>query len=284
MRNDFRITAIGAGIDARQHLSIEAIEALRSIRKVYYSGELSGIEEVIDDNRIEFENLSTLALYGEPRATTYARFADHIFRELPAYHSVAWMTAGNPYFIDGGTYVLRERAGERGVAFHVVPAISSVDLLVGMLNIDVSRAGLQVFDANALFLRPTPLNNIVPALILQLARAGTRLQTLGYQIKPQGLTYLEALISQTHGADHKCYVVTVRSLAHEQQILEARATTLGALAPLISPWSTLYVPPAVEVTADSARDERMSDHARLLRDFESPLELALRRNFGVRLG
>jgi hypothetical protein len=264
-------------MDARCHLTLEALKALESVRKVFYFSEVVGLSSIIDRFRIPAEDLARFAHYGHRRAETYRSIVEHVVGHLEELETVAWVTVGNPYVIDGTTVAFRRAADEFDFDIVVVPAISSIDSLIADLGINITQNGLQVFDANGLFVRPLKVDPRIPCLIMQFARAGTRLQTLGCRPMPRNFDFLVQSLARTHGVNHACTVITAKSGAYDSERFSVRIGSLPSVGPEVSPWATLYVPPAKSIADDKDRDREMEDIEALAARFETPMGRILSR-------
>lgn len=271
-----RIVSVGAGMDWRKHLTLEGVEAISTVQKAFYFGELRGIENSFPGRHVPWHDLSKYAVYGEPRIESYRRVVAHILDEVANCGSVAWVTQGNPYILDGATAMLRERCRDGSIEFRVVPGLSTMDALLAYLDVDM-LAGLQILEANSIWLRRMTLNTALPTIILQFARQSTHLQVLDYAISASGLENVAGILVEAYGGDQQATLVTAPThLRAEPDIMTLRLGNLVSAAPHINPWSSLFIPPKNAPIVDADRLKRMYDPMLLAENFETPLERILR--------
>ncbi|MCX5785096.1 MAG: SAM-dependent methyltransferase [Elusimicrobia bacterium] len=221
----------GAGIDFLDDMTLGTVRVLRSCDVVFYIHK--------DRERVT----KTLKLVSPGLRIAYADYESIpqpalwrlIEAELKKGRRVAYLAYGNPLlFSEGG--ILVDYCRRHGYAFSVVPALSSADNILGVLEEHGKRLldkGFSVCKAEELRARPGLLP---PAGLLIIFCASEALKKYGKE--------LFAPIERCYPADHPVYLVRVRSagLIGKTSFRSLKVKDLRAAAGLIEHRMSIILP------------------------------------------
>lgn len=178
---------------------------------------------------------------GAPRDDAYARMVEEILAAVRAGRRVCAAFYGHP-----GVFVLPSheaiaRARREGLEARMLPGVSAEDCLFADLGVDPASDGCQSYEATR-FLQRRPAVEPSAALVLwQLGVVGERTHSRGGSAPALGA--LVELLLGLYPGDHE--VVVYQAAPYPGIDPLVRRLPLRALDEnAITPWSTLYVPPA----------------------------------------
>lgn len=170
------VTLIGLGISAGEHLTLEALKALKSADVIF--APRGALPPALLGLAADFRDTS--ALYHKP--DTEKLLAEAVLAE-PAGRAVAVCTVGHPLIFDKPAAFLLEACRRRGVQCRALAAVSAVDAVLCELGFAADQEGFQarqaahlpgakldaslplfVFRCNALAARPDLRRRFVAAL------------------------------------------------------------------------------------------------------------------------
>lgn len=194
-------------------------------------------------------SLSGLYEPGRERREMYAAIVEAVLARLRQGGQIGFALYGHPGVFAGPGHEAIRRARSEGFTARMLPAVSAEDCLFADLGVDPGASGCQSYDATDLLIRKRELDPSAALILWQVAIVGT------FDYVPDGdLSRLPRLIDyleRFYPPDHEvvCYAASPYPIA--EPII--RRVQLSELAHVALPrLSLLYVPPAVERTADLA--------------------------------
>ena len=255
------ITIVGAGLDGFEHLTAEAQRVVRLARVVFYSpvnGPLprrcvSPLATLIDIERGEYR-------IGDHRPEMYRRMAALVICAGCAGAGVVVLQPGSAVVVDAVTTEILEAATAAGLTVQLLCGVSSVEAVMCMVGYDLAE-GLQVFLAQNLVRFDQTLRPSLAAIVLQPGYFDTRCWTGAARSRLHRFDRLAAQLRRTHPADAvMCLVVAAsRAARRPSSALWFRLADFEAVAAVLSPLHTLFVPAVVRPSAADADFERRLD-------------------------
>lgn len=135
------VTLIGLGISAGEHLTLEALKALKSADVIF--APRGALPPALLGLAADFRDTS--ALYHKP--DTEKLLAEAVLAE-PAGRAVAVCTVGHPLIFDKPAAFLLEACRRRGVPCRVLPGVSAVDAVLCELGFAADQEGFQARQAS----------------------------------------------------------------------------------------------------------------------------------------
>jgi hypothetical protein len=240
------VIVLGVGLRGAADVTLGTLAEIQACDLVLHL--VNGVEIVSALHAWNSNVVSLLPLYQEGKLDleVYEDITLTVLREARTRGRVGLVVMGHPSIYVAPTQLLLQLAQPHGVAVHVIPALSSIDAIMPVIELDIGSTGLQVYDANRLVdydILPRP---DVPLLIFQAGCFGSGYIT---RLRPNRPDRLQRLV------DHLCRVYP---RAHAISVLECQMSaphkavnwrlplaTLAANSHLVSYNSTLYLPPSV---------------------------------------
>ncbi len=162
------IVLIGFGAPDSLQLTLECQQVIARAGRALALGLPARLRAVLERQAVEITDLDA-AFDGRPFAETYASIAATVLARAENDPPAIFLSQGNPLLLNAINRFLLVESGKRNLGVKVYPAVSTIDMVVAELGIDVGRLGLQTLSARGLVRRPVSLNPNVPLVVLQVA-------------------------------------------------------------------------------------------------------------------
>lgn len=140
MKKEKTLVICSYGLEPK-HITLETLAALKKCGAVFSHSLEGGTGDFIAQSCAEFVSLRGLSAPGITARLKKA-FADH--------DTVGFLTYGNPCFLNATTALIKAGMAAAGVKVSVLPAVSSFDSIVNLLDLNkFSLAGLRLADVAA---------------------------------------------------------------------------------------------------------------------------------------
>lgn len=246
---------VGTGIQWAAQTTLAAERSLRSADKVLYA-----VSDPWAAQWIEHLNSNAVSLPyprdGRPRVEIYRTMVACILDALREHPRVCAAFYGSPVLLADAAHASLRAARDQGYRATLLPGVSSVDCLFSDLNIDPTRPGYQVFEADVFMRRPMTPDPTLHLVLCQVALVGLR-STLDERVNGKsldGVAQLRAKLSFAFGEHHRVFIYesashpAARSRVEEIALRDLCTAHLGEL-------STLYVPPTAPPSAGARRTD-----------------------------
>ncbi len=140
------IRLVGLGPGAAWHVPERNIEALKGARKVFLRTSVHPSIPLLDDRRVRYETFDGLYEGCSTFDEVYRGICDTILSEASTGGIVAYAVPGHPLFGEATVGMVIRGAKERGLRYEVYPAMSFLDAVCSVLEID-PLDGLEIVDA-----------------------------------------------------------------------------------------------------------------------------------------
>jgi precorrin-6B methylase 1 len=163
------VSVFGLGVRLVMQITLESNYLLQQAEHVFHGEDAPGVREYVASIGCRETNFRHLYADGKPRKRAYQEICDLIVGAAEAGERCAYLTPGNPAFLNTVVHKLRSATAARGIPFSVYPGVSSIDTLITDLLLPVSDTGLQCFEATH-FVRERPaIDRRIPLLLFQPA-------------------------------------------------------------------------------------------------------------------
>lgn len=250
----YDIHLIGTGLTLPAHLTVEARDALRSARRVYHLTAFHAELTSLCDDVVDWKDLYLKSDDG----SVYREMADILLEEARREPGVAFAVYGHPLVLVDTSQIVIIEGQREGLRINVVPGVSSIDVLLAVLQLDVGVAGLQVLEVNQMVSRRIRPNPHVACFVMQISAFGSTKLTKAKRNHPQRFRPLRDYLLQSYSPRHPAVLITCPFLPGSEVI--RHMVTVGELdeaSDLIHTGMTLYLPPAVVRDTDRDFDERI---------------------------
>lgn len=228
------VHVFGLGVRAVMQITLEANYLLQQMEQVFHGEDDPEVSKYIASIGREEVSIRHLYAEGKPREQAYQEICDTIIEAAKAGKKSAYLTPGNPIFLNNVVFKLRDATTRHGIPFFVYPGVSSIDTLLTDLFLPVGATGLQCFEATH-FVRMRPrIDNRVPLLLFQPAVVEA------FDVRHQsavclpGVKILQDVLIELYGPDQK-WILLRSALSKEDSAIVAT----GILAELVEKASYL---------------------------------------------
>ncbi len=277
MTSDADLFLVGCGLRALDHLTREADRCLRGARVIFHSiysrdllAELRGLNpgaRLVSQEDGEY-------VVGQYRPDMYRRIADRALDEARKEPGVVVLHPGSVMVVDAIARRLVARSVDLGLRVAVLPGISSVEFVLAQMGWDLAE-GLQVILAQNLVLHRRRLDPLQAAVVIQPGYYDTRWFAGAPKALPRRFDALQAQLALSHPPDAPMALVLAPVAADESaHVLWFRLGRMGELAPAISPFHSLFVPPLSRPAEDP-------DFARRIDSWEALLDCVSVDDYGL---
>lgn len=187
--------------------------------------------------------------------------SDLIIAEASRAPGVCYAPYGHPLFIDNIARVLLAKAKQKKLRIKIIPGLSSFDVLLSVLQLDILPYGMHLYNANELLLYQQVLDPGVPTFIFSIGSVGTQFYTREKENHPERFHQLQEYLKQFYSPSH-----TVFLLFYSDIDIEKRKTTIGAFhqfAADIIDGTTLFIPAEKARKKDAAYEEAINNPANI---------------------
>lgn len=197
------IHVFGLGVRLVTHITLETNYLLQQMEQVFHAESDPRVSEYIVSIGCREINLRHLYQEGKPRAQAYQEICDTIVRAAKTGVKCAYLTAGNPVFLNSIVFKLRESTVRHKIPFFIYAGVSSFDTLLTDLCVPVGVTGIQCFEATH-FVRMRPvIDKRVPLALFQPAVVEAHdVRRIAGAYLP-GVKLLQDVLVELYGKDHK---------------------------------------------------------------------------------
>lgn len=245
-----KVYLVGLGVKAGIQITLEAIQALKRVDKIYI---IHSSDEFKQDIKKHYnENLIDCASFFEgetERAKVFRIIAKTIIKEAldNTNMKIAFAVMGNPLFLVSACEYLIAAEEDFGLKLQVISGVSTFDTVLSDLKIDVGY-GASMYDST-LFLSDnvSPVTNI-PLLLFQIATTNNTILNKG-DIPTNILQPLIDKLILFYGAEHEVTFVTSSHhvFMSSKKIKIKLKDVLNSSDIKLFDRPTLYVPPLKEL-------------------------------------
>lgn len=251
------LCAVGVGIRAPSQTTKEATDRIEGADKVFALVADPVTEYWLKKLNPNTESLADLYAAGKRRSQTYEEMVERILAAVRGGSSVSAVSYGHPGV---AAYPLHEsvrRARAEGFRAEMLAAVSAEDCLFADLGIDPVHGGCRSYEATDFLVYgrgADPASNLILWQIGAIAELSFKPQNIVWN--PHGLAVLTETLLQTYPAHHE--VIVYEAARFPACLPKIERTALRDLPnAVVTPLSTLFVPPAVDAPIDEGMVRRL---------------------------
>lgn len=209
-------------------ITLESNYLLQQMERIFHVEDGPGISEYIKSIGCAEVNLRHLYVEGEPREQAYQAICDAIVEAALGGERCAYLTPGNPAFLNTVVFKLRDSTHLHGIPFFVYPGVSSLDTLITDLMLPVESVGLQCYEATH-FVRTRPtIDKRIPLLLFQPAVVGAMEVRYSAGVYVPGVKVLQDTLIELYGGD-QTWILWRSSMSKE----DSPIVSVGVLSELV---------------------------------------------------
>jgi hypothetical protein len=247
------LTVIGTGIRMLSQLTPEARHAIETADLVLHDGD-AATRQALRAWNPHTRPLDDVCEPDQPRKVTYLKTVARMMEEVRRGSRLCAAFYGHPGVFVFASHEAIRQCRREGLPARMLPGISAEDCLYADLGVDPGIRGCQCFEVTEFLIRQIAFDAASPLVLWQIGLVGS----LGYDPAPNlaaRRTLMDALAA-CYGWEHP---VTLYQASQFPVCPPLRSSfPLRALeAADISPFATLYVPPARRAEPDPEMARRL---------------------------
>jgi uncharacterized protein YabN with tetrapyrrole methylase and pyrophosphatase domain len=215
-------------------ITLEANYLLQQMDQVFHGEDDPEVSKYIGSIGCKELSIGYLYAEGKSREQAYQEICDAIIEAANAGKKIAYLTPGNPVFLNNVVFKLRDASARHGIPFFVYPGVSSLDSILTDLFLAVETTGLQCFEATH-FVRMRPqIDKRVPLILFQPAVVEAFDVRSRSGVYMPGVKILQDALTESYGAEQK-WIMLRSALSKEDTAIVAT----GILSELVDKASYL---------------------------------------------
>jgi hypothetical protein len=245
------ITCVGLGINVTEDLTRKATEALGDRSAVNLLLCDSGIQSALEAINIRGQNISHLYGNGDSDLGNYERILAEVMQQAENSERVNLAVPGHPEIGVTVTALLRKECAKRGIAFDLVPGISSFDRMICELGIDPIDRGTNLLDANRILLFKKSIDPTSSSFIYHVCSTGNSKAWYKDPNNGNRLELLQDYLVRTYGSKHPCtFIMCNTNSSRKSNLITTELGLLTNHRDHITFLTTLFVPAAKPTSVD----------------------------------
>ena len=215
---------------------------LSGMKHIFHVENDPRVKEYVAAFDAEESNIFYLYEDGKPRETAYQEICNTIVKEALRGIDCAYLTPGNPIFLNSVVLKLREAALQNDIPFAIYPGISSIDTILTELFLSTGSTGLQCYEATHFVDFQPKIDIRVPLLLFQ--PSVVNMSNVHYHKGTYfpGVKLLQNALIDLYGANQKwCLLKSAMSQDETPFMATGTLSELTAHAELMN-LGTLFIP------------------------------------------
>jgi diguanylate cyclase len=247
--SDGRLVVVGCGIEFGRHIGERCLAEIRIADTVFALVDPFALQW-LQGLHSDIRDLCRYYADDKDRRLSYRDMESAILTAVRAGRRVCAVFYGHPGIFAQVPHDVVRIARSEGYMARMEPGISAEACLYADLGLNPGRRGMQSWEATQFLINQRVLDPSALVLLWQVALTGN-LDCVGFQPEPKRLRLLVDKLSRWYQPDHEVILYEAARLPIE----DFRADRIG-LADLpdanLNEYTTLVIPPAVEMQADEA--------------------------------
>jgi hypothetical protein len=248
------LTVVGTGYGGCGQITLESCNVIETAEKVLFLAESTSTADWIRLANSTSESLFPFYSGRSNRLQTYLEMTEYILSFVRQKLELCVVFYGHPGVFVFPSHEAIVRARQEGFEARMLPAISAEDCLFSDLGVDPGRRGCQSFEATDFLVRKRAIHIGVPLILWQIGSLG-RVEHTSNRENPH-IPILVEVLQSSYEPKHE--VVVYEAASHPKCDPVIEFISLDRLAgAVITPISTLYVPPKEDTLIDSEMAHRL---------------------------
>ena len=251
-----RLTCVGIGMLLGAHLAPRARHEIEQADVVFAAVSDAVVELWLQGIRPDLRSLQPCYAEGKSRLQTYRDMVDALLAEVREGRRVCAVFYGHPGVFAHAPHDAIARALDEGFEAVMEPAISAEDCLYADLRLDPGRSGCQHYEASQLLLYRRRLDPAAWLVLWQVGVVGDR-SYRRFSTTPAHRALLVERLREDYPPSHPVIVYKAATLPIAAPRID-RMPIEALVDADLSMQSTLVVPPASPMVADTAMRARLA--------------------------
>jgi uncharacterized protein YabN with tetrapyrrole methylase and pyrophosphatase domain len=248
------LTVVGLGYRGCGQITFESSYLIETAEKILYLTENTSAAAWLRQLNPNSESLFPFYRDRSTRLQSYHDMIDHIIFYVRKNLNVCVVFSGHPGVFVFPSHEAIIRARNEGFEARMLPAISAEDSLFSDLGVDPGRSGCQSFEATDFLVRRRQTDITVPLILWQIGVLG-RID-YPWADDHSNLQILSDVLQSLYGPNHEVVIYEAAPDPACDPIIEFLPLNLLTHA-VITPISTLFIPPKGEPLIDHAMKRRL---------------------------
>ncbi len=240
--NTTTVYVIGAGVDPKRHLTLEAIEALGSCKEIWTNVPIEVFNHLPQTFAHAARSLKPFYKDNQPRRQNYADVTRHILSRAGELGVVGYFTQGHPIIFDSVASSLYSQGTAQGLKINLIGGVSSIDTVLLDVRFDPG-GGLQIFEATNFVQHKLQFDTRAALLLFQPSVFGMSTPRLSANAPHPSLTHLRDALLAHYPAHHKASFVRSATSFNPPFIIEVDVGELHTVSPSATLASSLFIAP-----------------------------------------
>ncbi len=223
------INVVGYGVNAVEHLTLEAIMVLERSEVVLA---LATNEEINVLRRYCLKIVSITSLYkdGDKDTNNYSRIYQNTISYLKSYNNITLLVPGHPRLGVTLTQIFEIQAEKCNYTVNVIPGISSFDTMLNDIKVDPLERGTIIIDVNRLLLFEHPINTALDHYFYHICSIGNNRTEFSSPNINNRVSVLKAYLLKFYLPTKKITMIQSQSLnSTNTQLTEAKLEGIDLL-------------------------------------------------------
>lgn len=237
------ISVIGSGMLGVNQITTEGFSVIQSVERVFWIGDISGLNKYLSQHEILHEDLSYLYEDGSIDVDNYTRIIQHITNALTECKHVALIVPGHPRVGVTIVQLLQQLSQDGVITTRCYPGISSFDAMINDIGIDPLEEGVSILDVNRLIIYDYAMDPCINYFIYHVCSIGNA--NTDY-LSPQAsnkVTYLKSKLLNHYPANTIIFLLSASTQKGQSaDKLQGVLSELEALLSKVTYRHTLYIP------------------------------------------
>jgi uncharacterized protein YabN with tetrapyrrole methylase and pyrophosphatase domain len=228
------VHVFGLGVRLIAQMTLESNYLLQQMEQIFHTENDRKVGEYIASIGVQEVNLRHLYEEGKLREQAYQEICDTIVESAKNGNKCAYLTAGNPAFLNTVIFRLRQSTAQYGIPFFVYAGVSSFDTLLTDILLPIGSTGIQCFEATH-FVRMRPnIDTRVPLALFQPAVVEAHdVRYLAGAYLP-GVKILQDVLVELYGSDRRWILLRSAMSTNDNPVVST-----GVLSELVEKASDL---------------------------------------------
>ncbi|CAB5680482.1 Tetrapyrrole (Corrin/Porphyrin) Methylases [Serratia marcescens] len=237
------ISVIGSGMLGVNQITTEGFSVIESVNRVFWIGDIAGLNEYLSHHEIHHEDLSYLYEDGGVDVDNYTRIIQYISEVLTECEHVCLIVPGHPRV--GVTIVqLLQKLSQDGVfTLRCYPGISSFDAMINDIGIDPLEEGVSILDANRLIIYDYAMDPCINYFIYHVCSIGNSNTDYSSPQASNKVIYLKSKLLKHYPANTPIFLLSASTQKGQSaDRLQGEICNIDTLLSKVTYKHTLYIP------------------------------------------
>lgn len=202
------ISVIGSGMLGVNQITTEGFSVIQNADRVFWIGDIAGLNEYLYHHEIYHEDLSHLYEDGGVDVDNYASIIQYMTNALSECEHVGLIVPGHPRVGVTIVQLLQKSSQDGSFSFHCYPGISSFDAMINDIGIDPLEEGVSVLDVNRLIIYDYAMEPCINYFIYHVCSIGNSNTDYSSPQTSNKVTYLKSKLLKHYPANTTIFLLS----------------------------------------------------------------------------